>query len=89
MVKAVVCLEELKMELIARNCLTPGLVPLVGNLLKSAEEDIGINSQGWINHYKHGLKQEIHSFSLSSFSGHPLYIIIQVCYFFFIMTFYS
>jgi hypothetical protein len=65
----VICVEELKLSLLAKSCLCPGLVALIANLITSSGEppkrsDLEFE---WLEEYWKGKQFEIYKTSLSSF----------------------
>lgn len=67
----VVCIEELKLSLLAKSCLCPGLIALITNLIKSsADVDEKNLNYSWLKEYSHGKGFEIYKTPLSQkFNG--------------------
>lgn len=66
-----VCIESMKLSLLAKSCLCPGLVVLIANLIKSsAEPDEYLKGRNgvdwdWLKEYWNGMKYEIYKVPLS------------------------
>ena len=71
----IVCVEEIKMKLLAQTCLCPGLVTLMSNLVSSTDEEpLGkdTNAQEWISEYQEGSGYEVYTKPVpATFSGVP------------------
>lgn len=65
----VICVEELKLSLLAKSCLCPGLVALISNLITSSGEPKADFDIKWLDEYWKGKKFEIYKTYLS-----PLYL---------------
>lgn len=51
----VICIEELKMSLLAKSCLCPGLITVISNLITSSEEPNKKEIEyEWLEDYWHG-----------------------------------
>ncbi|RKO91275.1 hypothetical protein BDK51DRAFT_27124 [Blyttiomyces helicus] len=59
----VLCLDEIKMSILARNCIVPGILTLLLNLVHTYK-DTGADSDhdAWLQEYSHGAKNHIFSF---------------------------
>lgn len=69
----VLCVEELKLSLLAKSCLCPGLMALVANLIASAGEapKRSENDNEWLEEYWHGKGFEVYQVRLAAaFHGH-------------------
>lgn len=64
----VLCVEELKLSLLAKSCLCPGLVSFVANLIASSGEPPkrSENDNEWLEDYWHGKGYEIYKVHLAS-----------------------
>eukprot|EP00947_MAST-08B_sp_MAST-8B-sp1_P000855 g855.t1 len=69
----IVCVEEIKMKLLAQTCLCPGLVTLMSNLVSSTDEEpLGKDAQEWISEYQEGSGYEVYTKPVpATFSGVP------------------
>ena len=75
----VICLTELKLGLLARSCLCPGLSTLVGNFFYASSELK--DASGWLELYGKGVSKELYIASFSSaFTGLSFYAAAQLCY---------
>ena len=64
----IVCVEELKMTLLSKACLCPGLITFISNLIRSSgepPEDESEGAQEWIEEYQEGMSFEIYKTVLS------------------------
>ena len=59
-----IILEEIKMNLLSKSCLIPGIIPLIANLVRSSgsEEE---TEYSWLNEYLEGSGQEIYRAKLN------------------------
>ena len=58
-------IESLKMNLLSKSCITPGIISLISNLIISSsfdKEDIFKNEPDWIKEYKEGQQYEIYKY---------------------------
>lgn len=62
----VICVEELKLSLLAKSCLCPGLVALISNLITSSGEPKADLEIKWLEEYWKGKQFEIYKTALSS-----------------------
>lgn len=61
-------IEEIKMNLLAKSCFSPGVIALVGNLITTAgEQDTDMFEEEWIKQYMSGMGHEIYRTKLSKF----------------------
>ena len=75
----VICLSELKLGLLAKSCLCPGLSTLVGNFFYASEELK--DASGWLELYGKGVSKELYISSFSpAFTGMSFYAAAQLCY---------
>lgn len=62
-----IVIEELKMNLLAKSCFCPGIISLLGNLIKSAgDQDLDAIDLEWMKEYLNGMGHEIYRVQLSS-----------------------
>ena len=76
----VVCLEELRSNLLSLSCLCPGLCTLVYNLVASVSgaDEVKDRKRAWLQEYHSGMEYEIYRVPLSvHFEGVTF---LQVCY---------
>ena len=75
----VICLTELKLGLLAKSCLCPGLSTLIGNFFYASEE---LNEAvGWQALYGKGVSNELYITCFSNtFDGMAFYSAAQLCY---------
>ena len=79
----VLCVQEMKINLMARNCLVPGLVTLLTNLINTyPEASIDLeNSEYWKKDYQSGVDNQIHSFRVpAGLVGVPMAVAIKYLY---------
>jgi hypothetical protein len=67
----IVCIESMKLSLLAKSCLCPGLVVLITNLIKSSKdppkeflEQKKNKNWKWLHYYWQGIKYEIYRIEL-------------------------
>ena len=64
----IVCIDELKLSLLAKSCLCRGIIALISNLIITNNFEEGIEKQlgnsKWIEEYKHGKDYEIYKIPL-------------------------
>ncbi|KAJ3286896.1 hypothetical protein HK104_008842 [Borealophlyctis nickersoniae] len=61
----ILCVDEVKMSIIARNCLVPGVLTLLLNLVHTYRDDAGVmddSNHGWVEEYRHGAGHQIYTF---------------------------
>ena len=61
----VICLDEIKMNLLGKSCLCPGFSTMICNLMISASAPRGTQFEEWFQEYVTGCGQEIYCTSLS------------------------
>jgi hypothetical protein len=71
-----ICVNEIKMNLLAQSCLCPGIITLVGNLIMSVDvpERVGLTPRDelWLDEYNAGSEYEIYRTRLCAvFEGAP------------------
>lgn len=59
-----IIVEEIKMNLLSKSCLLPGIIPLIANLVRSSGADEETD-EIWLNEYLDGSGQEIYRASLN------------------------
>lgn len=59
-----IIIEEIKMNLLAKSCLTPGIMAMISNLVMSSG-NIPNNDKDWLKEYSEGRGHEIYRISLS------------------------
>ena len=60
----IIIIEEIKMNLLSKSCLIPGIIPLIANLVRSS----GSSNETkflWLNEYLEGIEQEIYRTELN------------------------
>jgi len=60
-----ICMDEIKLHLLAKSCLIPGFCTLISNLTRSASAEIPNNAESWIKEYAAGSEYEIYRVPLS------------------------
>lgn len=60
----IIIVEEIKMNLMAKSCFSPGLISLISNLIASSSES-GKEEEQWLEEYGEGMGHEIYRISLS------------------------
>ena len=72
--------EEIKINLISKSCLMPGLIPFISNLIRSSGSSEKTNSD-WLNEYLEGFEQEIYKAELNDyFKGKTFAQISKIIY---------
>ena len=59
-----IIIEEIKMNLLSKSCLIPGIMPLIANLVRSSGSSNETNFL-WLNEYLDGIEQEIYRTELN------------------------
>ena len=59
-----IIIEEIKMNLLSKSCLIPGIMPLIANLVRSSGSSSETNFL-WLNEYLDGIEQEIYRTELN------------------------
>ena len=76
----IIIIEEIKMNLLSKSCLIPGIIPLIANLVRSS----GSSNETkflWLNEYLDGIEQEIYRTELNeSFKNKTFAQISKVIY---------
>ena len=60
----IIIIEEIKMNLLSKSCLIPGIIPLIANLVRSSGSSSETNYL-WLNEYLDGIEQEIYRTELN------------------------
>ena len=61
-----IVVEEIKMNLLAKSCFSPGLIAMISNLIASAGEiDTDIIPFDWFEEYAEGMGHEIYRMTIS------------------------
>ena len=60
----IIVVEEIKMNLLSKSCLLPGIIPLISNLVRSSGSSSETNYL-WLNEYLDGIEQEIYRTELN------------------------
>lgn len=80
----VLCIEELKLSLMAKSCLCRGFITLISNLVITNNfDDNMINKIGdykWLSEYKHGKDYEIYKIRLNNLRGYRFSTCVQKIY---------
>jgi len=66
----VVCVEEVKLSLMAKSCLCPGLVAVIANLISSSGSPPVDLPKEWLNEYWQGKEYEIYRVSVAQRYAH-------------------
>jgi hypothetical protein len=67
----IVCVQEIKMNMLAKSCICPGMSTMICNLIASSgDESVGENVEPWVSEYTTGCGYEIYRVPLSpQFAG--------------------
>ena len=60
----IIIIEEIKMNLLSKSCLIPGIIPFIANLVRSSGSS-GETKFLWLNEYLDGIEQEIYRTELN------------------------
>ena len=75
-----IIIEEIKMNLLSKSCLIPGIMPLIANLVRSSGSSNETNYL-WLNEYLDGIEQEIYRTELNeSFKNRTFAQISKIIY---------
>ena len=80
----IVCIDQLKISLLAKGCLCKGIISLISNLIitnnfdESVEEQLG--KLTWIEEYKNGKDYEIYKIPLDYLRGYKFDIVVDKIY---------
>lgn len=80
----ILSIDEVKLSLLAKNCLCPGIITLMSNLIitNNFEEEIErkIGKYQWIEEYKHGKDYEIYKIPLDYLKGYKFSVCAEKIY---------
>jgi hypothetical protein len=77
----IVCVDEIKMNLLAKSCLCPGTSTMICNLISSSSDELPPNCGDWLREYCEGCGFEIYRVPLSpQFEGLTFLEAVQVVY---------
>ena len=69
----IICVEEIKLQLLSKSCLCPGIITIIASLITSKkptfEENYDLSSverYNWIREYLNGIQQEIYFIKLKA-----------------------
>eukprot|EP00352_Strombidinopsis_acuminata_P002382 CAMPEP_0176383506 /NCGR_PEP_ID=MMETSP0126-20121128/33560_1 /TAXON_ID=141414 ORGANISM="Strombidinopsis acuminatum, Strain SPMC142" /NCGR_SAMPLE_ID=MMETSP0126 /ASSEMBLY_ACC=CAM_ASM_000229 /LENGTH=129 /DNA_ID=CAMNT_0017748619 /DNA_START=1324 /DNA_END=1713 /DNA_ORIENTATION=- len=63
----IIIVEEIKMNLLAKSCFSPGIISFISNLItSSSDEDIPHADDLWMQEYLEGMDHEIYRVKLST-----------------------
>ena len=73
----IICVEEIKLQLLGKSCLCPGITTIIASLITSKKPSIDENTQiskeyDWLKEYLYGIQQEIYFVSLKAELMHSL-----------------
>ena len=73
----IICVEEIKLQLLGKSCLCPGITTIIASLITSKKPSIDENAQisneySWLKEYLNGIQQEIYFVSLKAELMHNL-----------------
>mmetsp|Transcript_33776 Transcript_33776/g.54185 ORF Transcript_33776/g.54185 Transcript_33776/m.54185 type:complete len:682 (+) Transcript_33776:1252-3297(+) len=64
----IVCIDEIKMNILSKSCLVPGLITMINNLIASSDENDTMNkAKPWVEEYVDGVGFEIYRVQVSTF----------------------
>lgn len=77
-----ICVDELKLYLLGKTCICPGINTIVSTLITSSKPSSTGSTSAWINDYLSGLQNEIYRVPLEAeiFAGLPFSVIAQHIY---------
>ena len=80
----ILCIDELKLSLLAKSCLCNGIIALVSNLimtsnLENIDEKI-MSRNEWLDEYKTGKGFEIYKINLDNFRGYNFFEVCELIY---------
>lgn len=77
----IIIVEEMKMNLIAKSCFSPGLITLVSNLITSSTDLNEETDERWVEEYSEGMGHEIYRIKLSDKMERKYFIdIVRIIY---------
>ena len=62
-----IIMESLKMNLLSKSCITPGIMTLVSNLIMTYSDEQGSNEEEWMKEFSEGRKHEIYRIQLKEY----------------------
>ena len=75
----IICVEEIKLQLLSKSCLCPGITTIVASLITSKKPTIeenfdllSLRHYGWIREYLNGIQQEIYFIKIKAELVHNL-----------------
>ena len=73
----IICVEEIKLQLLGKSCLCPGITTIISSLITSKKPSVDQNIQlskeyDWLKEYLYGIQQEIYFVSLKAELMHNL-----------------
>ena len=73
----IICVEEIKLQLLGKSCLCPGITTIISSLITSKKPSLEQNVQlskeyDWLKEYLYGIQQEIYFVSLKAELMHNL-----------------
>ena len=71
-----IVIEEIKMNLLSKSCLSPGIIPFIANLVCSTHSSQKTNYL-WLNEYCEGLGQEIYRIELNDYFKNRTFVQIS------------
>ena len=80
----IVCIDQLKISLLAKGCMCKGIITLISNLIitnnfdESVEEQLG--KLAWIEEYKNGKDYEIYKIPLDYLRGYKFDVVVDKIY---------
>ena len=80
----IVCIDQLKISLLAKGCMCKGIISLISNLIitnnfdESVEEQLG--KLAWIEEYKNGKDYEIYKIPLDYLRGYKFDVVVDKIY---------
>ena len=78
----IIVIEEIKMNLLAKSCFSPGIIAMLSNLItSSSEEDNAEHASEWIEQYIEGMGHEIYRTTISpKFEGYTFSRVANIAY---------
>ena len=80
----IICIDEIKLSLLAKSCLCPGIIALVSNLIMTSNlENINaklLYSNKWLEEYRKGKGYEIYKINMEFLRGYEFCEIAEIIY---------
>lgn len=80
----IVCIDQLKISLLAKGCMCKGIITLISNLIITNNFDESIEEQlgklAWIEEYKNGKDYEIYKIPLDYLRGYKFNVVVDKIY---------